>query len=271
MSNIDDAARLSAFVRRLRRVEAHPLIAMDGGERIRELCKTQFKTEVYPETGEVVLKFDLPDEVQFESLAARLRPMTLDRDTLGHSKVMDSLDALTDTADETIARSSAHFRTEWRQATERDRARGAKTRAYSMVVQNIETGEIGQATDLDLAYAWLYEDSIHGDLPSYDEFDARDRYRAATHVFSHIAVVALETLAYIRFLVERGHLAIPAEGLEVDVVVNETRWEQRGRGFFGEPGRIPEGTDLTDEVPPPGMRPICEILEVSADRDSVHG
>jgi hypothetical protein len=268
VAKISDTDRLSAFVRRLRRIEAHPLIAADGGDLVRELSATKFKPYVDMEAKDVVLRFDLPDEVQFESLAARLRPMTLASDTLGHAKVMDALDALTDTTDKAIAASNAQLRQQWSDATERDRTRGAKTRAYRVGVQDIETGETASATDLDLAYAWLYEDSVHGDLPSYDEFDARDRYSAAIHVFAHIAVVALETLAYIRFLVENGHLSLPAEAFEVDVVVDEPKWEQRGHAYFGPPGEVPDALDIDYGTAPEGMRPIHEMFEPTISQDA---
>lgn len=256
---IDHSTRLSAFVRRLRRIEAHPLIAADGGELVRTLSKTQYKMVVYPQTQEAVLKFDLPDEVQFESLAARLRPMTLANDTLGHSKVMDSLDAVTATVtDPRVARANAKLRELWQRATERDRTRGAKTRAYSMAVGTADSDTVDRATDLDLAYAWLYEDSVHGDLPSYDQFDARDRYRAATHVFAGIACIALDTLEYLRLLIADGHLELPAEALETPVVVTETQWEERAKAYVGPPGVAAPGSGLDD--PPTGMRSIHEMF-----------
>ncbi|MCF8609015.1 hypothetical protein L5G28_02385 [Gordonia sp. HY285] len=118
--SIDDTALLSAFVRRRRRIDAHPLIADDCGELMRTLRSTQFKAVVYPQTGEVVLKFELPDEVPFESLAARLRPMTLTNDALGHAKVM--MDALTAGSDDSrVAVANAKVRQAWRDAIERDR------------------------------------------------------------------------------------------------------------------------------------------------------
>lgn len=264
MTKVDETARLSAFVRRLRRIEAHPLIAEDGGDLVRTLRKTQFKAMVYPQTGEVVLKFELPDEVQFESLAARLRPMTLAKDTLGHAKVMDALDAMTAGSDDPrVAEANAKVRQAWRDATERDRTRGARTRAYSVAVGTDGSDDVDRATDLDLAYAWLYEDSVHGDLPSYDEFDARERYSAATNVFGGIACVALDTLEYLRFLVERGELILPAEAFETPVVVTETKWEQRGMAYFGDPGQVADLSDVGLDTPPPGMRPVHEMFERS--------
>lgn len=232
--SIDDTARLSAFVRRLRRIEAHPLIADNGGELVRTLQKTQFKITVFPETQETFVRFDLPDEVQFESLAARLRPMTVKADALHHSKVMDSLEALTSNAtDPQVQKLNSQVRRAWEDATKRDRNRGSATRAYMMSIGTIDGNLNEHATDLDLAYAWLYEDSVHGDLPSYDEFSARDRYQAATYVFGGIACVALDTLNYIRSLIDNNCLHLPAEALDTPVVVSETSWKQKVQAYVG--------------------------------------
>ncbi|MCF8609014.1 hypothetical protein L5G28_02380 [Gordonia sp. HY285] len=76
-----------------------------------------------------------------------------------------------------------------------------------MLTGKADDDAVDRATDLDLAYAWLYEDSVHGDLPSYDEFSARERYSAATHVFGGIACVTLDTLEYLR---RARHPRIPA-------------------------------------------------------------
>ncbi|MCF8610191.1 hypothetical protein L5G28_08470 [Gordonia sp. HY285] len=205
-----------------------------------------------------------PDEVAFESLAACLRPMTLENDALGHQKVMDSLDALTDLTDDRIGRGNAKMRADWATATERHRnTRGGKARAYNVAVGDVSSPEaVDRATDLDLAYAWLYQDSVHGDLPDFDEFDARDRYQAAVHVCSGIAVVAIESLAYIRFLVEQGKLSLPEDAFTVDVVVTEPEWTLPGQAYVGDLGIDLSGTDMTQV--PAGMKSIHELLGPSS-------
>ena len=60
-----------------------------------------------------------------------------------------------------------------------------------------------------MAYAWLYHDVVHADAPYTGYFDVMEPYRAAIRVFSHIAVVAIETLHYINGLVELGVLDLP--------------------------------------------------------------
>ena len=267
--SIDDTTRLSAFVRRLRRIEAHPLISADGGKMIRTLRRTQFKLTVFPQTQEALLKVELPDEVQFESLAARLRPMTVGSDTLNRSKVMASLDALTASAtDPQVSAINARVRQAWVEATKRDRNRGNTTRAYMMAVGNIDGEVDGHATDLDLAYAWLYEDSVHGDLPSYDEFTARDRYQAATYVFAGIACVALDTLQYLRSLIDDGVLVLPAEALETPVVVTETSWELPTQAYIGAVQEADTLTGIGQNTLPPDMQPIHEVLRPIDDSEN---
>ncbi|GAA2375830.1 hypothetical protein GCM10009855_13860 [Gordonia cholesterolivorans] len=249
-----DADRLSAFVRRLRRIEAHPLIAADGGALIRHLHTTPFRVlALQKPDGTPVgtqLKFDLPDEVVFESLAARLRPMTLANDVLGHAAVMDSLDALTAHVDDPrIAKVNAQARADWAAATERDRARGGKVRAYKMVVGTRGGDDAVTLTDLDLAYAWLYEDSLHGDLPSTDMVSSRDRYFAAVTVFCHIAVVALKTLGYLRWMIENGHLILPDAALNAEVVVVEPAWTENVAAHMAGPEVNPDEFEDPDSIP----------------------
>lgn len=187
--------------------------------------------------------------------------MTVGSDTLYHTKVMNSLDALTsDATDPQVADINVKVRQAWEEATQRDHNRGGRTRAYNMAIGSIEGEVEGHATDLDLAYAWLYEDSVHGDLPSYDEFSARDRYQAATYVFAGIACVALDTLQYLRSLIDHGFLVLPAEALETPVVVTETTWEQPVQAYFGAVRDTDPLTDSGLGRIPSDMQPIHEVF-----------
>lgn len=106
---------------------------------------------------------------------------------------MDALDRLTGQEDEALQVSSEQLRQEWTRATERHTPR---ERAYRLGYRIGADGEGGQAhlTDIDMAYAWLYQDVAHGDEVSTGHFDVKERFRAAVGVFSHMAVVAIETL-----------------------------------------------------------------------------
>lgn len=259
-----DIERLSAFVRRLRRIEAHPLIAADAGKSIYHWYTTPFRMSIllHRSDGEPIstqMIYELPDEVQFESLAARLRPMTLATDVLGHKSVMDSLDALTAHLDNAgVREANADVRARWVKATERDRNnRGTTSRAYKVVIHTANGDVIEELTDLDLAYGWLYEDSMHGDLPSMDQISARDRYFAAVTVFCHIALAALHTLNYIRELVASGLLTLPDEAMNAPVVA-ETSWTEKVTAVMADPdvdlesfndsGALPEGAFSLEDM-----------------------
>jgi hypothetical protein len=61
----------------------------------------------------------LPDEVQFESLATRVRTFTLKCDRLYWPKVLDALDRLTGLEDQRLRSWSEQLRQAWTKATER--------------------------------------------------------------------------------------------------------------------------------------------------------
>ena len=74
----DDVRLVADCVRRLRRVALHPLARDDQGELLRELMSIRASFTVRPEGSS--FKFKFVDEVMFESLAVRLRPLTLNDD-----------------------------------------------------------------------------------------------------------------------------------------------------------------------------------------------
>jgi hypothetical protein len=88
------------FVRRVRRVALHPL-ALDGqggddfpclsGAYLRMLMTAGGTLLVRPE-GSATMRSPLPDEVQFESLATRVRTFTIKSDRLYWPTALDALD-----------------------------------------------------------------------------------------------------------------------------------------------------------------------------------
>lgn len=71
---------------------------------------------------------------------------------MGIERVIDSPDALTDQADDRIARANAKIRADWASVNERHRnTRGGKARAYSVAVGNVSnSAPVDRATDLSL-------------------------------------------------------------------------------------------------------------------------
>ena len=225
---LDDTTRLVAFVRRLRRIAAHPLIAADGGEHA-DLASSKFKMVVFPQTGDVIMKHEGARGSLIRVDGCASAAMTLTRDDLAHKKVMQSLEACTDTSHPRVA-VAGQMRADWAEVTVRDARNPAKLdKRSTWSPGNLDGAEVETMTDVDLAYAWLYGDCIHGDVKNFGGSSSRDRYHAATSVFARIAVVAMGTLEYIRHLVDEGLLSLPEEAFTDAVVVSETYWETKGR------------------------------------------
>ncbi len=249
MANTGDTQLVADFVRRLRRVALHPL-ALDEqgdddqlpprpGDLLRQLMHVPTIAEDHGD-GTVTMRSPLPDEVQFESLATRLRPFTLASDRLHWQKAFGALDRLTGLEDPALRASSSDLREEWSQATDRT----SRARAFYTGYQIADSGGRTQhLTDIDLAYAWLYQDVAHGDEVSTGYFGIKERYRAAVGVFSHPAVVAIETLHYINCLIQLGVITLPVGTLSDPVVVTDDEYVSRLNGMLVE---TEIGNDLSD-------------------------
>jgi hypothetical protein len=268
MANSDDDISLIAdFVRRLRRVALHPLALHelrddDGspplpGGLLRRLMQVPTTTEEQND-GTVTMRMPVPDEVQFESLATRLRPFTLGGDRLHWMKALDALDRLTGLEDRAIRVSSEDLREEWRQVTDRT----SRVRAYFTGYQVSDSdGETQLLTDIDLAYGWLYQDVAHGDEVTTGHFGVKERYRAAVSVFSHMAIVALETLHYINGLVELRIIALPVGTFSDPVVVIDDEYVVTGLMLI----ETDVGDDLSDPAlaasVPDALRPALALAQ----------
>ena len=114
----------------------------------------------------------------------------------------------------------------------------------------------------DLAYAWLYQGVAHGDEVSTGHFDVNEQYRAAVGVFSHLAVVALETLHYINCLVELGVIHCQFGTSRDPVVANEGDRVFRGLGLLVA---TQVGNDLSDPAiaasVPEALRPAYQLAQ----------
>lgn len=264
-----DIALVADFVRRLRRVALHPLaLSQEGdddeetpmpGDFLRTLMGVTLNATLRSD-GTATIQWQLPDEVQFESLATRVRAFTLTRDRLYWPHALDAIDRLTGLQDVAVRLSSRQLRQEWIQATDRTTSR---TRAYFSSYASAEVlvggeGDQGQFSDIDLAYAWLYQDVAHGDEVSTGRFNVTERYHAAVGVFSHIAVVAIETLHYINELVELGLIDLPVGTFSDQVIVTATELVWEGQMYQSE-----VGADLGDALSggplPDHFRPAFDL------------
>lgn len=245
------------FVRRLRRVALHPLALAEDereetpmpGDLLRKLMNVFLTVTVVDDQPRAVTT-PLPDEVQFESLATRARTFTLKSDRLYWPKALAALDRLTGLDDIALRISSKDLVQEWREATGRE----DRTRAYFVV-----TEDGTKQTDVDLAYAWLYQDLAHGDEVSTGQLGIQQRFNAAVGVFSHLAVVAIETLHYINGLCELGVIELPV-GTFSDRVTARTDFGMKVTGVHQvdlaeDLGELPPGSPLPDSA-----RPLSEVV-----------
>jgi hypothetical protein len=121
-----DVQLVAEFVRRLRRVALHALALDDQGDEelalpgglLRKLMQVPTSAVLHSD-GTTTVRSPLPDEVQFESLATRIRPFTLAGDRLYWQKDLDALDRLSGLEDRAFCISSRDLREEWRRATDR--------------------------------------------------------------------------------------------------------------------------------------------------------
>lgn len=259
-----DVQLVADFVRRLRRVALHPLALDDQvdeptplpGDLVRKLMKVEIQAEVRSD-GTATLRSPLPDEVQFESLATRVRAFTLTKDRLYWPKALAALDRLTGLEDMALRLSSLDLHQEWTQATDRT----SRTRAYRVgycIGAQGEGGE-GHLTDIELAYAWLYQDVAHGDEASTGHFDIRERYRAAVGVFAHMTVLAIETLHYINHLVELDVIQLPVGTFSDPVIVTDAEIVMEGFFYQSDVGADPGDAETGGPIPD-HFRPAFELV-----------
>lgn len=260
----EDVRLLADVVRRLRRVAEHPLAKQDGGKFLKQLYTVETKAEVRSD-GTATLRNPLPDEVQFESLATRVRVFMLSGDRLYFGKLFDALDRMT-VGDERAQEVNQNVRDGWSTATDRT----SRTRAYRIIQQDMASGsQAEQAHDVDLAFAWLYQDVAHGDEPSTGGIGIMHRYQAAVGVFSHVAVMALHTLVYIKQLIEAGVIQLPEAAFKDQVIVTDTEVVIEGKMYESEVGADLGDFELGGPVPQhfrPAFDAIHQIVQ-SQERD----
>jgi hypothetical protein len=203
----DDLQLVIDFVRRLRRVALHPLSIGESGQMPGELLQQlrgQAMNIAMKSDDDGTLTSPLPSEVDFESLAVRVRVFTVKSDRLYYVEALNALRRLTGSDNPDVVKSSEILRDMWDRATERPTEQGQLVRGYFVAAE-----DGAKLTDVDLAWAWLYEDSIHGNEASTGQFGVLMKFAAAVGVFSHMAFVALQTLHHINRLCEFGIIHLP--------------------------------------------------------------
>ena len=221
---------LRAFVYRARRVECH------------SIAKEQAVLEAYA-TGRMTLELkgseasivqQLPDEERLESLAARVRPMLLQRELTHHANVVSALKHFAG-ADPSLLDAINGLKTRWHDL----RPERKDLLAWSAQVMVAPGAEVETLTDVQLAYAWLYGDVVHGDqdrLAKACSFGLDERFRAATLVIGNAAQLTLWTLNLLRNMRVRGMLSIDDSYFDEVVTIESTEYRRATSVAVGEVG-----------------------------------
>src|SRR5690606_12821042 len=155
-----------------RRIEAHSLLS-DPQKFVKW---AHGSAQLTLGNGEGEIRFDLPPEEAFESLAARVRPLLLEDDGLHHKRVLAAIGAFgRDNAE--VVRQREVLRGAWERAT-------GSTMVAFQIGQAIDGAPL--VSDVDLAHGWLYGDLVHAkpDVPAAVLDASLDqRYLAAVIVY----------------------------------------------------------------------------------------
>lgn len=197
---------LRRFVIRARRVEAHSLVQNNSVEKYVKPSMTINYKEGQPTR----IKYIMPDQEIFESLAARTRPCILESEPVYLEKVFRSIDMLLDGKQLTgQAKQCFDFcRKKFRDLHDKNSGESYSTQMYDK--DNVPEGR--PLSDLLIGEAWLYSDLVHAD-PKGDKARAaklsyRDRYYAGTSFFSMLTIAIINMLNLITAINKQFQLNI---------------------------------------------------------------
>lgn len=232
MVAISDEETLRRFVLRARRVQAHSLVQSWDELLYHASGKFQGLIDI---SGRTSITRRLPnDEEIFESLASRVRPLTVKSEPVYYLKVFDVIDrALSDSE---VGDSQRARLGELRRAWESAEIQGTQTQAYAVQSARIDgTNATNLVSDTQLAAAWLYADLVHADAQGPKQealaFPLRERYAAAVRLFSHLAALTVTTLKAVEDLRDSGVLSIDESPWNEDVVIGESEFVREVRVF----------------------------------------
>lgn len=242
MDQESDDETLERFVLRARRIQAHSLVQDWEGLRRHAEGSIEGHLDL---SGRISVTRRLPeDEEAFESLASRVRPLTLEREPIYHEKVFGALERSIDpeTCSDAQQVRLSHLRQAWRAAE----IQSSEAQGYLLQSARLDGSEAtGLVSDTQLAAAWLYADLVHADATGPKQealaFSLRERYAAAVRLFSHLAALTVVTLQLVESLRDAGVLAVAESAWEDDVVVSAAEIVEEARAFVA-----PLGTAIPD-------------------------
>lgn len=254
---MDAELRLRKFALRARRIAAHSL-ASDRG-RLAEMANLRMTGTLNP-NGQIEIRRELPDEESFESLAARVRPVLLNRESVHHGKVLTALEAILDRPGqdvddlETVRAEVQRLRVAW---SRHDESKPALHR-YAVQRAKADGSESTlQVSDGKMALAWLYGDLVHVDVKG-QKLDGtllpiKERYAAAVSYFSDVALLCAQTLDVITDLARRGLLELGEDVMDVPVVVGSDELVDTGVAYLAPMGTPMPSLEVAMKGAPEGF------------------
>ena len=211
---------INKFILRAKRVESHSLLK--DINILRRYAETESKIIFSKESNKAKLITELPpDEEVFESLVSRIRPFILRSEPIFYEKIFSALEFILET--EELKTSVSELKNHW----DLINTDSKEIHGYS-----ISDDASHEASDLQLAGAWLYADLVHADPKGNKkggmDFSMKDRYVAAVRIFSSLALLTVETLAFIYNLEKLGIFDIPENIKTEEVVIGKDQIVREG-------------------------------------------
>lgn len=257
MADLDDQDTIAQFVLRARRIQAHSLVR-DWDALVHHAQGSL--TGHLDISGTTSLTRKLPeDEEAFESLAARVRPLTVKSEPIYYVTVLDAVERLLHGS---AATTDAHRDRlqRLRGAWEASELQGTAIQGYAVQSIRVDgTDATPLVADTQLAAGWLYADLVHADPKGPKQealrFPLRERYAAAVRVFSRIAALAASTLSFVETLRKAGLISIDERAWNQDVIVGASELTETARILVAPPETsVPDLRDsalgLTDDWRP---------------------
>ncbi|NJC23628.1 hypothetical protein BJ994_002704 [Arthrobacter pigmenti] len=252
MNDEKDVRIVSQFVLRARRVAAHSLAQERG--KLETFAGFKIDGQVTSE-GVMSMRRELPDEEVFESLAARVRPMTLEREPIYFKETFKALHRLLESSDkapsEEMGERLAQLHKDW--AAIDLQGRGYLT-FWVQAERRDGSGRTPPVSDIQLASSWMYADLVHSDPkgPKRDGllFPIKERYSAAVTVFSRLALLTLATHDAFIELYSSGAIELDPLSLDTEIVVGKNELIDEGVAYVGPTdGPMPSMESVFDDLP----------------------
>ena len=244
---------LSAFVLRARRVLAHSLVREHRSELTDYAAgKHTILLSVSPDgTATPRMKeSDTSDEELFESLASRIRPITLGSEAVSYRSVMKALRAAVSPEQLSVVSDMTHD--EWEARWEAVAARDGEHQGFKMITEE------GELTDREIAFGWFYCDVAHADDAKVKTpgVDLANRFLAARALFSRIVFVIELTYYLILQLAEEGFIELDPVAVESVVTATDAPRPESFKVYFG-----PVGTEMPADLDdlPEGLTELSTV------------